>query len=121
MFSFFHLFIRKRGFSMAENRYQAQLIKKLKKMFPGCLVVKNDSSYLQGILDLTILYEDKWAVLEAKDSAKANMQPNQEYYVDLLNGMSFGAFIYPENEAEVLDALQQAFAVPRRTRIPEPK
>lgn len=94
---------------MAENRYQAQLIKKLEQMFPGCLILKNDSSYRQGILDLLVLWKDRWASLEVKDSEKSRVRPNQEYYIDRLDKMSFAAKIYPENEREILSALQQAF------------
>jgi hypothetical protein len=106
---------------MTERQFQAKLIKKLKQMFPGCVVLKNDPSYQQGILDWTILYNDKWASLDVKASADANVQPNQEYFVRQLDEMSFAAFIYPENEEEVLIALQQAFEPPRRTRLPKPQ
>lgn len=102
---------------MAENRYQAKLIKKLEEMFPGCVILKNDSSYKQGMLDLTILWNTRWASLEVKDSASASTRPNQEYYITRLDEMSFAAKIYPENEREVLSALQQAFRPPRRARV----
>jgi Holliday junction resolvase-like predicted endonuclease len=102
---------------MAENRYQAKLIKKLKDLFPGCVILKNDSGYRQGMLDLIILWGKYWASLEVKDSASSSMRPNQEYYIEQLDKMSFAAKIYPENEKEVLSALQQAFKPPRRTRI----
>ena len=95
---------------MAESDFQASLIRKLKRMFPGCEILKNDSGYKQGILDLTILYGPYWAMLEVKASASARERPNQGYYVRKLNDMSFAAFIYPENEEEVLLALQEAFS-----------
>ena len=98
---------------MRESTYQAQLIKKLKRMFPGCMIQKNDANYTQGFPDLTIYYGDKWAVLEVKASIDAPTQPNQPYYIDKMNGMSFGAFIYPENESEVLRDLQYAFGSTR--------
>lgn len=94
---------------MRETRYQSNVIKKLKDLFPGCIILKNDPSYLQGIPDLVVFYGDKWATLEVKTSKDAPTQPNQPYYVELMNEMSFSAFIYPENEEEVLYALQQAF------------
>jgi hypothetical protein len=94
---------------MTEAQYQSNLIRKLKKMFPGCEISKMDSSYQQGFPDLLILWNDKWAVLEVKKSATADVQPNQEYFVEKLGRMSFAAYIYPENEKEVLSALQQAF------------
>ncbi len=79
-------------------------------MFPGCEVLKNDSQYRQGILDLTIFHGPFWAMLEVKASASARERPNQSFYVQRMNGMSFAAFIYPENEEEVLTALQEAFS-----------
>lgn len=94
---------------MLENKFQAKLIKDLKTMFPGCIVMKNDSSYMQGIPDLLVLHNDKWASLECKKSANAKKQPNQEYYVGRMNEMSFSRFICPENMEEVLNELQQAF------------
>lgn len=93
---------------MTEREYQARLIKTLRKLFPACVILKNDPSYLQGIPDLLILFEDRWAMLEVKASARAPVQPNQAYYVDRLNEMSFAAFICPSNEQDVLSALQQA-------------
>lgn len=92
-----------------ERDFQAKLIKKLKAMFPGCIVMKNDSSYIQGIPDLTIFYKDRWATLECKKSATASHRPNQEYYVDLMDEMSFSRFISPDNEEEVLHELEHAF------------
>lgn len=94
---------------MAENKFQENLVKELEEMFPGSLVLKNDPNYIQGIPDLTILYKNKWAALEVKDSKGAPQRPNQGYYVGLLNDMSFSRFIYPENKEEVLDELQRAF------------
>lgn len=95
--------------SKRENEYQAKLIKKIKSEFPGCVVLKNDPNYIQGFPDLTVFYEDKWAALEVKRSVNAKRQPNQPYYVDKLNEMSFARFVCPENEEEVLHELQQAF------------
>ena len=94
---------------MLENTFQANLIKKIKSSYPGCIVMKNDSSYIQGIPDLLVLYKNKWASLECKKSEKARHQPNQDYYVDQMNNMSFSRFIYPENEATVLDELKLIF------------
>lgn len=99
--------------SRLESGFQDRLIDDLEYLFPGCIVTKLDASYIQGIPDLLILWNDKWAVLEIKRSAYAPHQPNQDYYVDLLNQMSFARFIYPENKEEVLDELQQAFGLRR--------
>ncbi len=94
---------------MLESKFQARLIKRLKAMFEGCIVMKNDSSYIQGIPDLLVLYRDKWASLECKKHASASKQPNQEYYVGRMNEMSFSRFISPENEEEVLRDLSETF------------
>lgn len=94
---------------MLESQFQSKLIKRLKKLFPGCLVMKTDPTYIQGLPDLLILFNDRWAVLECKKSGKASHRPNQDYYVDRMNEMSFARFIYPENEEEVLNELQQTF------------
>ena len=102
---------------MLENKFQSKLIKEIKKLFPGCIVMKNDSSYIQGIPDLLVLYKNKWASLECKKTANARKQPNQEYYVELMNKMSFARFISPENKEEILNELQQTFKPRRATRI----
>lgn len=105
---------------MLESVFQAELIKDLEAMFKGCIILKNNPLYMQGFPDLTIFYRDKWAVLECKKSEFEPHQPNQDYYVDVLNRMSFSRFIYPENKKEVLDELQQAFRSPRSTRFSKP-
>ena len=96
--------------SKLERDFQASLIKELKEMFDGCIVMKLDSGYLQGIPDLIILHNNKWATLECKKNAKSTRQPNQEFYVGRMNEMSFSRFICPENKEEVLHELQRAFA-----------
>lgn len=92
-----------------ESKFQKDLMDEIKKLYPGCVVIKNDSGYIQGFPDWTILYKDKWAVLEAKRDRKAPAQPNQPYYVDKLNRMSYSRFVYPENKDEVLRELERVF------------
>lgn len=96
-------------FMKSEGKFQSELIKDLERMFPGCIVMKNDPNYIQGIPDLTILYKNKWATLECKKSSKEKRQPNQKYYVNSMNVMSFSSFIFPENKEEVLNELQKSF------------
>ena len=102
---------------MRESKFQSNLIKKIKELFPECMVLKNDPTYIQGIPDLLILYNDKWAALECKKSKDAPAQPNQPYYVEKMNKMSYSSFVYPENKEEVLNGLQSAFKSGRTTRI----
>lgn len=89
--------------------YQAKLKKELTKRYPGCTILRNDPNEIQGYPDMTILYGDKYAVLEVKGYEEAKVQPNQPYYVDKANRESFGSFIFPENEKEVLDRLDKHF------------
>lgn len=92
-----------------ENKFQAELKKELKETFPGCMVTKLDSSDIQGIPDLLVLYKDKWATLECKKDSKASKRPNQDYYVNKMNEMSFSRFINPENKEEVINELRKTF------------
>lgn len=94
---------------MLERDFQKELKKELKRRFPGCYILKNDSGYFQGIPDLLLLWKDRWATLEVKKSASASHRPNQDYYVEDMNSMSFSAFIYPENKEEVLNELERKF------------
>lgn len=102
---------------MAESIFQKKFIGRLKREFPGCEVLKNDSGYRQGVPDWTLFYGRYWAMLEIKDSLKAKRQPNQDYYVEQFNEMGFAAFVCPENEEEVLTALQKAFSSRRTARV----
>lgn len=97
--------------SRLESGFQDRLISELKEMFPGCMVFKME--YPQGIPDLLVLHEDRWFSLENKKSENARHQPNQDYYVERMNEMSFSRFIYPENKEEVLYELQRTFGTKR--------
>ena len=92
-----------------ESQFQKKLMDEIREMFPGCVILKNDAGYIQGFPDWTILYKDKWAVLETKRSKNAHKQPNQEYYVEQLNSMSFSRIVCPENKKEVLGELRKTF------------
>ena len=96
---------------MKESKFQKELKKEIKEMFPGCIITKMDSGDIQGIPDLLILYKDKWATLENKKSKDATRRPNQEYYVSKMDDMSFSRFIYPENKEEVLNELRETFGI----------
>lgn len=98
---------------MLEEEFRLRFIKRLEKEFPGCFVLKNDPKKRQGTPDLVLLYYGWWAALELKRAGSASRRPNQGYYISLLDELSFAAFVYPENEEEVVYALQQSFAASR--------
>lgn len=100
-----------------ESKFQAELKKKIAERFPGCVVMKNDPNDIQGIPDLTVLYKDRWATLECKRSEIAHKQPNQEYYVGMMDNMSFSRFIYPENMEEVLNEMERSFKTDRNSCV----
>lgn len=104
----------KGGPHMLESKFKSNLINELETRFPGCIVAHLDGSETQGIPDLIVLYKNKWAALEGKKTATSAVRPNQPYYVDLMNRMSFASFIYPENKDEVLDRLSKHFLNRRR-------
>ena len=94
---------------MLESKFQAGLIKELKARYDGCMVMKNDAGYSQGIPDLLVLHNDKWAALECKKSSRASHRPNQDYYVNKMDDMSYARFISPENKEEILNELDDVF------------
>ncbi len=94
---------------MLESKFQGALIKEIKERFPGSVVMKTDPNYIQGFPDLLILFRKHWAALECKRKERAHVQPNQEFYIDFLNNMSFASFIQPENKIEVLNAMERSF------------
>lgn len=100
-----------------ERDYQHYLIEKIEELIPGCIVLKNDSSYRQGIPDLVVFYKRRYAMLEVKPKWNSRHQPNQDWYVELFDEWSFGTFIFPENEEEVLRELQSTLEPRRKTRI----
>ncbi|MBQ0118030.1 MAG: hypothetical protein KBS98_09010 [Flavobacterium sp.] len=106
---------------MKESKFQKEVIDEIKQRFPGAIVLKNDPNYICGIPDLIVLWKDRWASLEVKRSKSAHHQPLQDYYVNLMDGMSFSRFISPENKEDVLNALERSFKSRRRTRIPRSK
>ena len=100
-----------------ENKFQSQLIRELKGLFDGCIITKLDSGHKQGIPDLLILFGSKWATLEVKKEKGSSHRPNQDWYVNKMNSMSFSSFIYPENKNEILQNLILFFDGKERTDV----
>lgn len=94
---------------LKESEFQRKLIVEIETRFPGSIVLKNDPTYIQGFPDLLVLYRQHWAALECKRSKTASHRPNQAYYVEELNNMSYSSFIYPENKEVVLNEMARSF------------
>ncbi len=92
-----------------ENVFQASLIRTIKNLLPGCIVLKLDPNYIQGIPDLLVLYGFTWIALECKKSENAPHRPNQDHYIETMNTMSFATFVYPENVQQVLEDMVKYF------------
>lgn len=103
---------------MGETQYEAKLKSRIRERFPGCVIMKNDASRTQGIPDILILWNNQWAMLEVKMDGSSIRQPNQDYYVEKFHKMSFAAFINPEIQEEVLDAMEQSFESSRQACVP---
>lgn len=104
-----------------ESVFKTRLIRRILEEFPGAIVLKADANNIQGMADNFILYGDKWAAFEAKRNRLAPHQPNQDYYVNLLNKMSYASFVYPENEDKFIHEIQQSFFPSRSARISKRK
>lgn len=100
-----------------EAIFEKQLIKKIRAMFPGAVILKNNANLIQGIPDRLILWGPRWAAFDAKDSHNSPKRPNQDYYIELLNDMSLARFVHPQNEEVFLNELQQTLRPSRRPRI----
>ncbi len=102
-----------------ESGFKRKLIREIEQRFPGAFVIKTNANHVQGIPDQIILYGQYWAMIEAKDDEDSPHQPNQDYYVDMFNNMSYATFVYPQNKEDVLHELQQALRVGGRARFPK--
>jgi len=91
-----------------ESKFQARFIKELESEFPGAVILKTDPNYIQGFPDLLFLQDTFWAALEAKRASNSARRPNQEYWVQRLNLMSYSRFVHPRNMEDVLEELSIA-------------
>jgi len=94
-----------------ESEFTRDLKDELGRRFPGCFIIKLDANQVQGIPDLLVLWGGNWAMLESKRGGRSLQQPNQAYYIELFDEMSFASFIHPLNYREVLDEMERAFGL----------
>ena len=85
-----------------ESRFQHEVIRELEERLPGCVVMKNATGLKDGFPDISVYHGNHWAMLECKRSEGESHRPNQDWWVDHLNEMSFASFIYPENRQVVM-------------------
>jgi hypothetical protein len=62
----------------------------------------------QGIPDLTVYVGPYWMLLETKRSEKSRKRPNQDYWIEYWSKVTFCSMIFPENEEEVLNAMERS-------------
>jgi len=99
-----------------ESEFKSEFLGEVREMFPGCHIETNGTDFMQGIPDTTIYYGRFWAKLEFKRSKTASKRPNQDYYIDMFDEMSYARFVTPENKEDVLRGLEQTFRPRRNTR-----
>lgn len=93
-----------------ESEFQARLIRRIKTEIPGTTVLKNDANYIQGFPDLTILHDNRFAILENKRSSSASHRPNQDFYIRKFDSDgAFSVFMDPEHEEEIMRGLKMYF------------
>lgn len=90
-----------------ESKFQKEFTDALEEKFPGCLIIKGNSSYRQGLPDWLMLHQDNWAAFEIKRNKNAKRSDSQSYYVNKMNDMSYASFVDPENYREVISEVQQ--------------
>jgi hypothetical protein len=95
---------------MLESTFKYEVRKKIEKMFPGIICTRTDPTQIQGFPDMLLLYGDKWAALEFKKDINSTLRPNQQYYIDMLNELSYASIIHPQNMDEVLNDIQKKFS-----------
>lgn len=92
-----------------EKEFESDYLDRLEKEFPGCVIIKGNSTMRQGIPDRLLLHEDNWAFLEFKRASNSDQQENQEYYIQKFGEMSYASFVHPGNADEVISEIHQAF------------
>ena len=97
---------------MLESTFQAKFKKSLFKSYPGCFVLRLDPELNPpGTPDLLFLYKRFWAALEMKRQSSSRHQPNQDYYIEMMNASSYASFVSINNYKEVLNDLEQSLHI----------
>lgn len=105
-----------------ESAYKPQLMARIATRFARFGEVRfqhNDPNMpgSQGIPDLTVFIGPTWSLLEVKRSEKSKKRPNQDYWIDYWSKTAFTAVIHPQNEEEVLNALERSLEAGGSARL----
>jgi hypothetical protein len=89
---------------MRESEFQTKVNRGLRAQYPDAHILKTDgpASGVQGFPDWAIVLPNATTVFyDAKVSANAKRQPNQDWYMDDLNSKGYLAmFVCPDNVDE---------------------
>lgn len=97
----------KKGRRALESRFQSSVKHELETKYPGCIVRKNPPGQENGFPDLVMYYGPIWAMFECKREKDARKRPNQKWWVERLDEMSFARLIFPENRERVMGELDE--------------
>ena len=100
--------------SRLEKLFQREVKDDIYNTMTEVTVIKTDPTDLQGMPDLLVLYQGRFAALEVKRNADASHRPNQDIYIERLRHKGFAEFIYPENKDKVLKNMYSYFGVDAR-------
>ena len=97
---------------MSEATFRTKWLNKFKKLSPDIFIEFADPKRKNGIPDVIIFYKKKYARLETKRSKNASKRLHQQYYIDYFNSQGiYAAFLTPENQEEVYNALRRYFKI----------
>lgn len=93
---------------MLESEFKRKFKNMLEQSYPGCVLVDINPEQFRSFPDLLFLYDKFWATFEMKRTVGSAVRPNQPYWVEKLDNMSFSRFVEPGTAKEVLDDLARA-------------
>ena len=71
---------------MLENKFKTKPIKEIRERLPGAIVLHINPPP-QGLPDPLVLNRERWAALEGYTETNSSHRPNQDYWIEKMNGM----------------------------------